>query len=169
MVSMAKMMMAMVECLDVVDDRDTFDIEDLNLFSGFENLKIVSMVAYVTWSAFEALVSSPNIEKVKILRIGYIFSQFTVTKDMVDGLKSKIVQKKAGSKVVELSVTYDFLFKTNRVVETVTTLVELFPALKLLGTLLLRKRGLDLIEGIINQAKKDGLEIETRDLSHELD
>ena len=75
-------------------------------------------------------------------------------------------ENRAGIKVQVLSFSWLDLDK-EKLVETLQTLLSVFPALKWLGTLALRKRELVMIKEVVSVAKEEGIVIDTLDTEEE--
>ena len=89
-----------------------------------------------------------------------------ITDVMVKELGTLMKENGAGTKVKVLSFSWLDLDK-EKLVETLQTLLSLFPALKWLGTLALRKRELSMIKGVVTMAKEDGIVINMLDTDEE--
>ena len=143
------------------------EIRDLDTFTGFKHLKTVYVGEAFKWDSFLALVSlSPNLEKVQVDKINEQVvgnpPNVTITKDMVDKLSSMVMDNRAGVKVTVLSFSWLDLDK-EQLVETLQSLMGVFPALKWLGTLALEEREMGLVKRVVTMAKEDGLVIEILD------
>jgi len=140
------------------------EVKDLDTFAGFKHLKTIYIGEAFKWNSFLALVSlSPNLEKVQIDKINeHVFGKppnVTITKDMVNKLGSMVKDNSAGAKVTVLSFSWLDL-ENEQVVETLQSLIAVFPSLKWLGTLAMGKIEIGMIKGVVNVAKEDGLMID---------
>jgi len=85
-----------------------------------------------------------------------------ITDMMVKELGKLMKLNGAGKKVKVLSFSWVDLDK-EKLVETLQTLLSVFPALKWLGTLALGKRELSVIKVVVTMAKEDGIVINMLD------
>jgi len=143
------------------------EVKDIDTFVGFKHLKTIFIGEAFKWTSFLALVSlSPNLEKVQMDKINEQVvgkpPNVTITRDMVSKLDSMVKDNSAGAKVTVLSFSWLDLEK-EQVVETLQSLIAVFPALKWLGSLALGKREIGMIEGVVSMALQDGLVIDILD------
>eukprot|EP00092_Neocalanus_flemingeri_P021706 GFUD01023544.1.p1 GENE.GFUD01023544.1~~GFUD01023544.1.p1 ORF type:complete len:555 (+),score=144.65 GFUD01023544.1:186-1850(+) len=143
------------------------EIRDMQAFTGFMQLKTIYIGEAFTWNSFQALISlSPNLEKIQVDKINEQVvgkpPNVTITKEMVDKFGCLVKENRAGAKVTVLSFSWLDL-ETEQVVETLQSFLRVFPALKWLGTLALRKREVGLVKGVVTMAMEEGLKIDILD------
>jgi hypothetical protein len=161
----------MLESLYLGVGTSPLEVRDLDMFRGFKHLKTVYIGEALTWKSFQALLShSAILEKVQVDKINEQIlgkpPNVVITDMMVKELSSLMVQNGAGTNVKVLSFSWLDLDK-EKLVETLQTLLSVFPALKWLGTLALGKRELVKIKEVVSMAKKEGIVIDTLDTEEE--